>query len=310
MNTKRTPPPKKQSTANFEAVSDAELEFTGGSLPNVSESAMHSANINRMKRKRDNSDISELKDEIRDLFASFETEQKAKFYNLQTSLTEIKAQNNDIQSSMEILYSKNDAIQKELETLRLERKEQLTYIQELESRLETLERNSCSAKVEIRNIPKIVSNEDKAALSNIAEKIGTTLGLSFGKSDVRDIYRGFAKADKIKPIVVEFTSIITKDTLMRGLRNFNDKKSNNNKFNTSHLGYDGPASPVYISECLTHKAKRLHFLARDFAKVHGYTFCWISYGKIYLRKAVGLPFIRVDDEKVLKNLKENSTLSK
>lgn len=306
MSTKRTPPPKRRSPANFDAASDAELDYTGGSLPNVSDSAVHNVNVNRMKRKRE-SDLSDVKEEIRDLFASLETEQKSKFYSLQTALTEIKTQNSDIQSSMEILYSKNSEIQKELESLRMERKEHLTYIQELESRLENLERISCSAKVEIRNIPKIDTNEDKISLRNMTLKIGSTLGICLEKSDVRDAYRGYAKTDKIKPIMVEFTSVIVKDCLMKGLKSFNDKKVNKDKLNTTHLGLAGPASPVYISESLTSKAKRLHYLAREFAKAYGYTFCWISYGKIYLRKAVGLPFVRVDDEAVLNNLKKNST---
>lgn len=314
MATKRTPPPKLSAPAStMDSASESDFDQgTGGSLPNLADSITHNVNTGRLKRKREG-ELAELKDEIRELFSNSETEQKNKFANLQAALAEIKtqnqalaAQNADIQASMEILYTKHNDIQKELEGLRIERKEHLSYIKDLETRLDNIERYSYTTKIEIRNIPKERQAEDKEDLSKITVNIGAALGIPIQKSEIRDVYRGFAKPDQIKPLVIEFTSVITKENIMKGLKKFNNKKDNKDKLNTKHLNMNCPETPVYISECLTYKARKLHFLARDFAKLYGYNFCWTSYGKIYLRKAENHPFIRVDDEGVLAKLKASA----
>lgn len=297
----------------MDSASESEFEQgVGGSLPNLPESVTQNVNVGRFKRKREG-EMTELKEEIRELFSSSETEQQKKFDNLQAALTEIKtqnlalaAQNTDIQASMEILYSKHSDIQKEFEKLRQERREHLAYIKDLENRVENMERYSYSTKIQIRNIPKLKQSEDKGDLSKIASDIGKTLGVQVEKSDIRDVYRGYSKPDHIKPLVVEFTSVITKESIINGLKKFNNKKDNKDKLNTRHLNMSCPDTPIYISECLTLKARRLHYLARDYAKVHGYSFCWTASGKVYIRKAENHPFIRVDDEDTLNKLKANA----
>ncbi|CAB3231713.1 unnamed protein product [Arctia plantaginis] len=73
-------------------------------------------------------------------------------------------------------------------------------------------------------------------------------------------------------------------------------KAQLNKLSTEHLRLGGPAKPVFVSENLTPKMKRLFFLARDFASSNQYRYCWVTNGKIYLREKQGAPHIMIKSE--------------
>lgn len=294
MPLRRTPP--KQLIA-----SETDSESVDGTVSDL-QTTDNQININtgRLKRKREN-ELSTFMDEVRHMFSKFASEQKARLDSLESSLTEIKTQNDAITLSMSTLSTKYDELQTELESFRQERKEHISYIELLENKLDNLERQSCVTKLEIRNIPKS-QNESKEELCNVVKKIANTLNLQLQTVDIKDIYRPFAKPDVIKPIVVEFTSVLTKENLLKKHKKLTlqEKKE---KLNTAMLGLESQQKPIYISECLTPKGRRLFFLARDFANSHEYTYCWTSYGKIYLRKKEGMPHIRIEEEADLAKLK-------
>lgn len=74
-----------------------------------------------------------------------------------------------------------------------------------------------------------------------------------------------------------------KNKLISSYKSFH-KEKNSNKLNTIDLKIDGPARKIYISDYLTTKIKRLLFIARDFASMNGYKFCWPTTNAIYLKK--------------------------
>lgn len=295
MPLKRTPPPRNP------VVSETDSECVDGSMSDL-QSADKNTNINtgRLKRKRE-TELTTFMEEVRELFSKFTSEQKARLENLESTLTEIKCQNEAINLSMSTLSAKYDELQKELESFRQERKEHVSYITLLENKLESLERQSCSIKLEIRNIPKI-QNENKQVLCEAVKKIGTALCLQIQTTDIKDIYRPFSTKGVIKPVIVEFISVMTKESIIQGIKKLSleEKKS---RLNTGLFGVSSSQKPIYISESLTAKGRRLFFLARDFAKSYGYTYCWTSYGKIYLRKKEGAPHVRIHDEADLVKLK-------
>ncbi|KOB51939.1 Uncharacterized protein OBRU01_26845, partial [Operophtera brumata] len=47
----------------------------------------------------------------------------------------------------------------------------------------------------------------------------------------------------------------------------------NDRLNTAAIGLQGKKNPIYVSDFLTPKARRLYFLARDVARSNGYRFC-------------------------------------
>ncbi|KAL4708006.1 hypothetical protein ACJJTC_010622 [Scirpophaga incertulas] len=58
----------------------------------------------------------------------------------------------------------------------------------------------------------------------------------------------------------------------------------------------GPSKPIFISENLTAKVKKLFYLSREFAKTHAYKFCWVTNGKIFLRKKENGTLSRIERE--------------
>lgn len=156
------------------------------------------------------------------------------------------------------------------------------------------------ASVEIKNIP---SNEKETHtdLMNVVQNIGKAAKFNIQQSEVRDVYRIPGKQTP-KSIFVEFNSVHTKQELLTSIRSFNKDKKIPEKLNTTHISISGTSEPVYVGEYLPPSVRKLFFLARQFAKEHKYRFCWITNGRILLRKEIGDKHIQIISEETLSNL--------
>lgn len=297
MPLKRTPPKKP-------FLSETDTGSVEGTAYDITNSGHHSnVNTGRLMRKREN-ELSSFMEEMRDMFRIFADDQNRKMESLELSLAEIKDQSNEINQSISTLSAKYDELQKEIEYLRQERKENNTYIKLLENKIENFEKQTCVTKLEIRNVSKL-KTETKDDLCNAIKKIGNSLNIHLQSADIKDVYRPFAKPGApVKPIVVDFTSVLTKENFLKSLKKLSTQEKST-KLNSGIFG-ETPQKPIYISECLTPKCRRLFFLARDFANSHSYTYCWTSYGKIYLRQKEGMPHIRIEEEADFAKLKSNT----
>lgn len=259
-------------------------------------------NITKRKRKFDQvDDLNVIMSEMKNLFTKFEKEQNDKYNALHASMIDIRELNASIKTSCEFVNGKYDDLLKEFNKLTSERKENLAYIQILEEKVENLERAQRSSCLELRNIP-ITLKETKEDLSKIVIDTGNSLNVSINTSDIRDVYRLNTKNEINKPIIVNFTTVITKEKVIKSIKSYN-RTNKNNKFSTAKLYINGPDVPVYISEHLTSRAKRLFFLARDFSKTNGYSFCWTAHGKVFIRKKEGQTAHCINNESDLKSLK-------
>lgn len=259
----------------------------------------------RSKRKfdgKDDQESSSLIAEMRKMFLSFTVEQDKKLSKIQESINDIRTQNAEIFKNIEFLSQEHDEFKNRLDKFEAERKEHLCYISTLENKIDALERKSINTCVELRNISKLKQNETRYDLQDIISLLGSKLSLNIQPSDIKDIYRSYTKSETHKPIVVEFTSALMKESLISNFKKFN-KLNTGRRFCTTNIDIVGPARPIYLSELLTRKSKRIFFLARDFAKTHEYSFCWTARGQIYLRKKEGAPQIRVVSEEDLSKLK-------
>lgn len=255
--------------------------------------ALSFTNIASRKSKRKNDDIS--KSEIFDLFASLKEDQDLKFSAILSSINEVKI-------SMDSMSHKYDEVLQRLVVLEDEKKTYDLKINSLERKVEFLERNAKVTSIEIRNIPQ-PNKETKEDLRSIVRKTADVLHISLdSNTEIRDIYRSNSKA-QVRPIVVDFTTVSARDSFLVSSKKFN-KEHQSDKLSTRSLGIGGLNKPIYISENLTHSDRNLYFLAREFARQCDYSFCWTSFGRIYLRKAEGLPQIRIASERDLQNLKE------
>lgn len=266
----------------------------------VSNTENNSNITRRVKRKWDIPKESINMDEIKDLLIASNKKQDEKFETLTAAMNSVLSQNAEIHKSVEFISQKYDELLTKLDSLQRENNDCKAHIKTLESKLELLERSSIVSAVEIKNIPK-PATEKKDYLQDMVKSVSNVLDLNIQDSDIRDVYRVKTRDGSNGPIIVEFTTVAKKQNLIKACKNFN-KHNRDQPLCTQHINHPGPTMPIYLGECLTKKAKHLHYLARSFKKERHYHGCWTSYGKIYLRKQDGSPAIQIATEDDLAKL--------
>lgn len=249
-----------------------------------------SRNLNR-ELKRKNDDIT--KSDIIDLFTALRKEQDEKFSAVLNSISEVKVS----LDSMSLQYVE---VLQRLTILEEEKKASDTKVQILESKIDLLERHARSTSIELRNVPQ-AATESKEDLKKILIKTAEALKIPLDSSlEIKDIYRANSKL-KLKPIIADFTTVLTRDSFLNSYMRFN-KEHQSEKLSTETLRFSGPRHPVYISENLTLKDRKLFFQAREFAKANGFTHCWSSFARIFVRKSNDSQRVRIFDDKDFENL--------
>ncbi|XP_028035986.1 uncharacterized protein LOC114247272 [Bombyx mandarina] len=251
------------------------------------------------KQNTDNYQFQNFMSEMKSMFNLFKTQQDKSIEKIYEVVEQIKNQNDSIQSSINFLSEKYDALNKQIVNLETETRNNLIYIQELENKLEKNEQNIRAPCVEIRNIPGR-EKETKDDLLSILWKITDTLNVPVENHEIKDIFRISTKKNPSKKtIIVEFTTNLKKEKFIRMYKKHN---KGNNKLGTVNVGMSGPDMPIFISENLTAKKKRVFYLSRDFAKCNDYRYCWVSNGKIFIRKNDGSPQHLINEEADLRKL--------
>lgn len=93
------------------------------------------------------------------------------------------------------MASQYDALVNKLETVERDNQYLKSHIKTLEYKIDTLEKDSKSTSIELRNVPK--SNlVDKQSLSSTIGNLGTTIGSTslIQDTEIRDIYRTKSEA--------------------------------------------------------------------------------------------------------------------
>lgn len=198
------------------------------------------------------------------------------------TLMDIKQTNSNIENSVAYLTAQNEEFKKKIERMEIQAKEDREYITILEEKVEDLQRGSRKCSIEIKNVPK-QQKETKEDLINMFLSLTKTVNCETKKSDIRDVYRVKGKNQGMTntPIIVEISSTLLKTDIIKSCKTYNTKYKG--KLCANHLGIKTD-TPIYVSEQLTAKGARLHFLARDLVKTKGYKYCWTAYGKIYVKK--------------------------
>ncbi|XP_059056171.1 uncharacterized protein LOC131850041 [Achroia grisella] len=254
------------------------------------------------KKRRREEDNTSLVDEFRSHLAENKTQNDKKFASLQTAIQEVITQNNDIKESISFISKQYEDMKDRVHSLESERKADHRHIQELEEKIDSLERTLYSTKIEVRNIPQ-KQGESKEDLCNLLMQTTDVIESPIQRQDIKDIYRT-GKKDGMLPIVVELASSIIKDSIIKKARIYNNKNTQN-KLNTSHLKLKGQIKPLYISERLTPKTQHIYYLARMFAKENGFKYCWTSFGKVFLRLNDGKQHVLIRNESDLTSLSQN-----
>ncbi|KAI5633486.1 hypothetical protein NE865_13772 [Phthorimaea operculella] len=238
------------------------------------------------------------------LFEKYSLQQDIRFGELRQDMQE---QNKAIKDSIQFLSDKYDEAMTQIKALENEKKEDKKRITALQERVEFLERKSCSATIELRNVPHLNSDqnkyEGKDELTKFVQDMGEIVKVEIKDSDLKDIYRLKSQENAKSTIVAEFVTVPQKDKLLNGIKQFNKGKPAKDKLHTGHfnLSGDGSNKPIYVSESLTRKTAKLFAQAREFAKNNGYN-CWSSRGAIFLRIDENKR-IQIKSEKDLTNFK-------
>ncbi|CAH0406991.1 unnamed protein product [Chilo suppressalis] len=241
-----------------------------------------------------------FKMEMRQLITTFITSQREELTQLNSTMKEIQDTNKNIELSLTYVTAQNEELKQKINKLEEFSREDRECLIFLEDKLDDLQLAYRKTNFEIKGVPRQES-ETKQDLIEMVVTLSESVNCKISKSDIKDIYRvrGKKPEQKNTPIVVETGSVLLKTDLLKMAKTFNIR--NKTKLCAKHLGLKTQEdTPIFVSENLTPKTSRLHFLARDLAKSKGYKFVWTSYGKIYIRRSEQSPIIMIKTEQQIK----------
>lgn len=250
----------------------------------------------------DQEQLRDFKEEMRKLMTYFSNSQKEELADIRTTLKEMQETHRNIENAISNLTLQNEQFNQKIISLESQVKEDRQYIIYLENQIEDLQTSSRKTNLEIKNVPK-KEKEEKQDLIDMTIKLTESINYKIAKSDIKDIYRvrGKNANHKNTPIVIELTSALIKNDILKMTKSFNVK--NRGKLCAKHLGLkSNEDTPIFVSEHLTAKGNRLHYLARELKKSKDYRYCWTSYGRIYIRKTEQSQVIPITSEEQVQHL--------
>ncbi|XP_039764240.1 uncharacterized protein LOC120636759 [Pararge aegeria] len=278
------------------------------------EQTSHSSS--RPKRKHDsmiNENLETFQNEIKLILQQWKEDQDSKLLQIQNDMDTIKGQisdikktNTDIEKTLEFMTGQYDNLNLKVNSLEKECKDYSAKITILENKIEDMTRQNFQTKIEIKNVPMEYPESQPKLLEKVLN-ISSILNIDIS-SQIRNVQRLSVKAQTNNPIVVEFTSPISANKFLNAVKKFNSQLIKDKKLSTNHLGISGPHKPIYITELLTPKTKRLFYLTRELNKNKFFKYCWTVNGKIYLRKEEGSQLIQVRSEEQLQEIRNKNSL--
>ncbi|CAH0399841.1 unnamed protein product [Chilo suppressalis] len=301
----RSPPPRSSSTSTLSLCQNERIiTQDSDTASEIMQSDVEKGCPNTARRpKRKHGDVANA--ELKELLCDIQRKQEEEFRFIKQDMEAIKQQNIESQreseKSLEFLSNMYDALLQKFEAVVKENSVHRKNIHLLEAKVEQLERNIKSSSIEVRNIP-LSKSETKQDLKTHIICLGEAINQPIQDGEIRYIFRVKTKKEP-GPVIVEFTTILRKENFIKSVIGFNKDKTKAEKLNTAHLKIHGNPNPVYVTDNLTTKTRRLYYLTREFTKAHPQASCWITFGKIYIRIGEGLPSIHISTEEDLAKLK-------
>lgn len=221
--------------------------------------------------------------------------------SIEGKLQTIQKTNSDIEKSLEFISKQYEDVNKKVDMLEKECTQNRNYITKLEESLEELDRKYRRTSIEIRNLPARDKENKSDIIHSFTNFTRNSLKINMHENDIRDAYRISSKKSNNQPIVIELNSMENKNLLLKTIKSYN-KTNIQNKINASHFGRIENV-PIYISELLTNKSKKLFYLARELSKEKQYKYCWSTNGKIFVHKAEGTPAIWLKNEEGINTMR-------
>ncbi|XP_046967824.1 uncharacterized protein LOC124535603 [Vanessa cardui] len=229
----------------------------------------------------------------RSLKTVIESALKKEFEAIKIELNTLK----DLKTGIEFLSDEYDRMKTELKTseekvklLTNSNNSLLIKVGELSQRLNLIEQHARETNIEINGIPEGKTEN----LNNIAKQLCSVISIPSQVVEAASCTR----VRKMNDTTSRPRAIIVK---LLSVSKFN-KKNPNEKLNTTHLGFTGTKTPVYVSEHLSPHYKALHARTRQVAREKSYEFVWIRSGRIFVRKNEHSPAKQIKSYETLDKL--------
>lgn len=261
------------------------------------------------KRTRDDMDdsigkqLDEFRQEMRKMLNILTDKHEKDIQQISSTLKEIQQSNISIENSITFLTAQNENLQKKISLLECQAKEDKKCITILQNRMEDFQIHSRKSNFVLRNVP-CRNNETKEDLIEMIMCLSRSIDCNINRCDIGDIYRSNGRNNEKRdtPIIVETSSTLIKTKFLKMGKAYNIKHKS--KLCCKQLGFHANEdTPIFLSEHLTPKGSRLHFLARDLTRSGLYKFCWTAYGKVYVRKDEQSQIITIRSEDQIHQLK-------
>lgn len=204
-------------------------------------------------------------------------EEVAEIQKVKTIVTESKDNLESLSSSVQEIKDENAGLRGKL--YRLETENNLLKI-----KINELDQYSRKGNVIINGIPSY----DNENVINIITKIAEALGTNLCDNDISAAHRlPTANRKWHPPIVVKLTSLRKRDELIH--------KSKQLRISTDRIGFKDK-EPIFIDEHLTSQNAKLVSKALQLKKAGNLAHAWHRDGKIFVRKSINGPAIKIDNE--------------
>ncbi|XP_075990160.1 uncharacterized protein LOC142985797 [Anticarsia gemmatalis] len=158
-------------------------------------------------------------------------------------------------------------------------------VSELQHRLNFSEQENMRSELEIFGVPE----ENNENVSHVVMLTARKIGVQLVDSEIDEAFRAGARrsnaVERPRSIILRLTRRSKRSDIL--------KAAKNRRPLTSEDIVKGTSSKVFINERLTKTNKELFRNARIRAQAHGFRFCWIRNGTIYVRKAEKQPPIPI-----------------
>lgn len=156
-------------------------------------------------------------------------------------------------------------------------------IKKLREELNDLQQYSRRQNLEVHNVPYVEGENLLDRLNTMADELNLT---HLDETNVEAIHRLPAKPNKAPPILVRFTSRVTREKWLEKRAQLRERKSKE-----------------YLMENLTAQNKRLLWLIKRKAEEMDYQFAWQKNGKMFVRKRPQDRVIRIQGEEDLAKIR-------
>lgn len=196
------------------------------------------------------------------------------------TIKDIKEEILDLKASCDFSSARVEEVAGELcsveaKILEVQQKQTLldSAVGELQTQVFNSEQRSRLNNVEIKGVPQ----KKDENLFQIVEKISMKVGYNLPKTQINYISRIPTYNSKEKSIIVSFINRYVKEEFIASARKMKIIKAED-------LGFQDSSGKIFVNDHLTAESKLLLNKTRQICKEKNYSYVWVKFGKIHVRK--------------------------